>query len=367
MNISDIAININDGTITLPAAAAELDGARLRVLFRLAADERLRSDYSAAADGAALELGLDRVGLDRAVTELAERGLLSCAVTYGAKSGAGGKMSDGAASTAQPPSENTAGAAQSPSDGAGGKTPTPQAPAYSGMELAELLERDDGRYGQLVDECQRALGRIFTGSETSKLVALCDYMGMEPEFVLLVCAYCAGKGKNSVRYVERTACGLTADGVDDAVKLDAYIKQKDHYKTMEYKLREMLGLGSRALTKKEHDIMGRWIDVWQFDPEIIARAYEITVGYTDRASLPYMDKILENWYTLGYRTLEDISAAEDKRKTEKAALNSDVAPSFDTDEFFELALKRSYAKIGGEAAKPDVKDNVPDKMGKEVS
>ena len=328
MNISDISIDLSGEAITLPARATELEGDRLRVLVRLAGDERLREAYSDYADEAAGELGMEREQLDRYVTELAADGFLACSVKFGgdsAQSRPAARKSETKTKSAQRKNE---------------------LPSYSGQELAELLQRDGGKYGLLVDECQRVLGRIFTGSETSKIVALCDTMGLEPEFVLLVCAYCAGKGKTSVRYVERTACLLVEEGIDDAVKLGEYIKRKERYNSIEYKLRDMLGFGGRAPTKKESEFFHRWIDEWGYDIEILTRAYEITVKYTDRAALPYMDKILAGWHEKGYTSIEQIQAAEEKYRAEKAA-STDNPPSFDTDEFFELALKRSYELMDG--------------------
>jgi DnaD and phage-associated domain len=331
MNISDIAINYGGGVIALPARAAELDGAALRVLVRLACDEKLRLAYAETADAASAEMGFDRAALDRTVTELASKGLLSCSVKYGGDT-------------------NQNCDTQSPSDTAKAplKPASSELPDYSGVELADLLDRDGRRFGQLIDECQRSLGRIFTNAETSKLVALCDYVGLEPEYVLMVCAYCARKNKNSVRYAERTAVSLYEEGVDSTAKLEEYIKQKEHYESLEYKIREMLGLGARALTKKEKEFLNRWIDEWRFGEDFIARAYEITVKYTDRAALPYLDKILAGWHERGYVTMEQLDAADAQRKTDKAESTGENASSFNTDEFFELALKRSYAKLGGE-------------------
>lgn len=351
MNISDITINRGGGEITLPAQAVKLDGLPLRVLVRLACDDALRASYSDAADDAARELGFDRASLDRAVTELAEKGFVACSVKYGggasAPAGAAPAGASPAGAEKAPPQNGKPAPSQAKQSPPSKRTPA-ELPDYAGAELAELLVRDSGKYGQLIDECQRALGRIFTGSETSKLVALCDFMGLEPEFVLLVCAYCAGKGKNSVRYAERTACLLVDEGVDNAAKLEDYIKRRERYSSLESRLRSMLGMGDRATTKKESDFFKRWIDEWRFGEDIIGRAYEITVERTDRAALPYLDKILENWHSSGYTTLDEITAAEEKRKAEKEASPDGVKSSFDTDEFFELALKRSYARMNAE-------------------
>lgn len=85
----------------------------------------------------------------------------------------------------------------------------------------------------------------------------------------------------------------------------------------------------------------RWVGEWGFDFPVIERAYEITVDSIHEPSVPYVNKILETWYTTGYKTLEDVTAAlaENGKKSAEAQKNS----SFDTDDFFELALRRSYS------------------------
>ena len=61
-----------------------------------------------------------------------------------------------------------------------------------------------------------------------------------------------------------------------------------------------------------------------------------------------MNKVLQNWHDAGYQTLDEVTKALERYKTEKeqaAEIKSAGKRSFDTDEFFELALKRSYEKI----------------------
>ena len=58
-------------------------------------------------------------------------------------------------------------------------------------------------------------------------------------------------------------------------------------------------------------------------------------------SFPYIDKILQNWREKGYRTLVEVEAAELGRREQPRTGES----SFDTDEFFKLALERSYENL----------------------
>lgn len=113
--------------------------------------------------------------------------------------------------------------------------------------------------------------------------------------------------------------------------------------SLESFVRETFGTGSRALIKKEREYVDRWANQYRFSREMIAKAYEVTVARTNKASMDYANAVLENWYAAGYRTPEEVDAAEAERQK-----NADRRPegsSFDTDEFFEAALRRSYGAM----------------------
>ena len=89
-------------------------------------------------------------------------------------------------------------------------------------------------------------------------------------------------------------------------------------------------------------------DDWKFSEEIVNHAYEATVNGTQSPSVAYMGKILENWHNAGYTTLDEIKNAElEFSKSKNIPTESDKPDdSFDTDDFFEAALKRSYENLG---------------------
>ena len=79
---------------------------------------------------------------------------------------------------------------------------------------------------------------------------------------------------------------------------------------------------------------------FKYDLAIIEKAYDITVAATSKPSIHYANAILEKWYAEGVRTLADVEALLEKREQEKA---EDSTSSFDIDDFFNAALKRSYS------------------------
>lgn len=219
-------------------------------------------------------------------------------------------------------------------------------PTYSGEEISSIFEKNT-EIKMLVDECQNIAGKMFNPHEINKIVALYDYMGLSCEYILTLYQYCKSKNKTTVHYVEKTAFNIYNEGVDTDEKLLDYIKRKEMYDSFAGKIRRLFGIGTRAFTKHEEGLVTKWSEVYKFPMDMIEYAYEITINTAKTPSLSYAGKILDNWYKSGVTTLTQAQEASEifkRSKTDKKAKSS--APSFDNDEFFEAALKRSYDNIG---------------------
>ncbi len=213
-------------------------------------------------------------------------------------------------------------------------------PNYTGEQLGALID-SDAKLKKLIDECQKLAGKLFNPLEVSKVVALSDYLRLENEHILMLFGYCRAQGKTSVHYIEKTAFNLYNEGVDTLAKLEEYIKLKEERETLENKLRTLFGAGGRTFTPREKKHIKRWSEEWNFPYEMIERAYEITVDNTEKLSFPYLNKILSNWYDSGYKTLEDIDRAEEEYKNGRAGIGS-----YNTEEFFDIALKKTMENMG---------------------
>lgn len=217
------------------------------------------------------------------------------------------------------------------------------AETLTGSALAAKLSEDEGRLKKLLDECQQRMGRIFTPIEMSKVVALVENLGVSDAYVVMVASYCKSIGKTTVGYLVNTTYGIYNDGVTDAPKLEAYFRKKELCRTLEEKIRTLFGLGARTLTKKEKTCVAGWTEA-AFPYELIVHAYEISADRGKGAAFAYIDTILQNWRAAGYRTLLEVEAAEHERQSDTFTTSS-----FRTDEFFDLALQRSYQQLGQES------------------
>lgn len=223
-------------------------------------------------------------------------------------------------------------------------------PLYSTSELADLLEaRESVR--TLIEEAQAIFGKLFTPAETNLIVGLVDYLGLSEEAALLTLAHCKKIGKTNLRAVEKYAIGLSDRGITDPASLEEEFLREEAFHSFAGELRSLFGLGARAFSAKEEKFFKAWQD-YGYGIDVVKKAYEITVDSTGEASIPYTNAILETWHAAGLSTEEEIDRylAEESGKKGgrkgKAKTEPTLGNSFDTDDFFEAALKRSLKKKG---------------------
>jgi DnaD/phage-associated family protein len=149
-----------------------------------------------------------------------------------------------------------------------------------------------------------------------------------------------------MRYVETTAYGLYDEGIRDLTALQEKLRRMEDMADSEKRLRQLLGIGDRQLTSAEKKAFSKWLYDFGYDLEIITYAFEINVDAKGKYSIRYMDAVLTNWYNEKLRTLEEIKAANERFRAEhqkpgQEGSASSKQGSFDTDDFFNAAVRRS--------------------------
>ena len=210
-------------------------------------------------------------------------------------------------------------------------------PNYTMEELSDLLEKRK-HLSLFIDECQRAYGKMFNMREIAKVIAFLDYLSLDEEYVLMLFKYFGEKPESerkSVHYVERMAFTLTDNGITQVAALQAHLDTLKKVQENESKIRSIFGIGERAFTAKERAAVMRWIGEFSCTMELIELAYERTVHATNKPSILYAAKILERWHGEGLKTPADVETAEAPRTGNG---------NFETNDFFEAALKNAYGE-----------------------
>ena len=356
--MNKLTINYSSRVFVLPtdAVRAKLEDAssnQLKVLMLLAMDESARSGYPGNADTLAASVGLSKKAFESAVDYWCDAGVFSAAASADTQAVQPSTVQSQTQSTNRAPAADkpaqTPNAAQvnltSPSSqSAPTVIESDDRPHYTDLEI-EKLTQSRKELKQLIDACGDVLKKMLNHAEINKLVELSDYLRLDDDYILMLCCYCADLGKGSIPYIYKAAYKFHDDGIVSAAALDEYIKSRERQKDGITKLRTLLGIGDRTLTPKERETFEMWFGSWCMSFEMVERAYQITIEKTEnhKMSLPYMNKVLQNWYNSGYKTLDEVdnALAEYRRMHENGTTES----SFDTDEFFEAALRRSYSKM----------------------
>lgn len=207
---------------------------------------------------------------------------------------------------------------------------------YDSRTISEHLDGDKA-FRACCELVAEKLGKQLTKNDYSSLLYLCDYVGLPPEVVSGITEYCVSRGKSSMQYLMKTALSMyEKDGVDTYEKLEKYLARMEQIHTGMEQVRRLCGFGTRELTTKESEILGRWFGEWDLRMDLVRLAYEKTVDTLGKVSLSYMNAMLKRWYENGLLTPEDVAARD--RKPEDGS----AAGYTDSDEFFEAALKAGF-------------------------
>ena len=317
-----VIFDFESGTAAFPKAALsrikKASDTAVRLLVILAADDEARQDIDTAAPRIMKQLGCDRAELDKALAFWCGAGV-SDTVEH-----------DDATAVPKTP--------EMPSQKDKKLISAGELPDYTMREIGDMLEQNEESL-HLVDEAQRRLGRMMNEREIGIIVGLQKHLELCDEYMYVLLDYCARIGKTSVRYVEKLAFGVYDEGIHDADALEEHLRQREEYATLEGKLKALIGARGRKLSAKETRFLNRWALEMKYSFEMIQLAYDITVDTQHEYNPAYMNGILEKWHAKSIMTPEQVQAeAEQYKKAKQGSMGS-----FDTDEFFEAALSRSYS------------------------
>ncbi len=233
-----------------------------------------------------------------------------------------------------------------------------QLPHYSQKDITGLLEsRTESR--ENIEECNRICEKILNMQEISDLLVLSDYLKLDWDYILSLLARCVEETKKrgsrfSMRTVVNRAIQYFDAGIQTLDALQENFRKLDCLAGAEHRLRDLFGMGDRKLTPNETRFFSTWLYDYHYDVDIIQMAYNITVDTKGTPKMSYINSVLANWNSAGLKTPAEIEAAQvtfrNEREQEKESRRAKrsgnagaptVAGTFDTDDFFNAAVRRS--------------------------
>lgn len=196
-------------------------------------------------------------------------------------------------------------------------------PEYSIADIRREIS-NGAQFSMLVNEVQRALGKIMSSDDLIKLFGIYDSIGMPPEVILQLVTYCIAENRRkygddrmpTMRYIEKAAYTWEREGVMSLERAEEYIRRAEIKRDKQAELARALSIRGRELTATEKRYIGEWIDMG-FESDAVSEAYDRTVTKTGRLVWKYMDSILKNWHGRGAHTMEDIEKLDPRAGKEK--------------------------------------------------
>ena len=218
----------------------------------------------------------------------------------------------------------------------------------SGAELCRVA-KENADFSSLLHAAQQTAGWIFNESEIGIVASLYASLHLPGEFILNLIGYYVCKKEMPLRYVEKVAYDLCDKGITTPAALEEWLRRREESETHEGIVRRLFGLGQRTLTEKERAAVDSWFGLLGYGEDMVRAAYEKTVNTIGKASIAYASSILRAWHEAGYKTPADVEAAKGTKRAKPAAKGGKQPQSFDTEDFFEKAIRRSYGEAGGKS------------------
>ena len=218
----------------------------------------------------------------------------------------------------------------------------------SGAELCRVA-KENADFSDLLHAAQQTAGWIFNESEIGIVASLYASLHLPGEVILNLIGYYVCKKEMPLRYVEKVAYDLCDKGITTPAALEEWLRRREESETHEGIVRRLFGLGQRTLTEKERAAVDSWFGLLGYGEDMVRAAYEKTVNTIGKASIAYAASILRAWHEAGYKTPADVEAAKGAKRAKPAAKSGKQPQSFDTEDFFEKAIRRSYGEAGGKS------------------
>ncbi len=181
----------------------------------------------------------------------------------------------------------------------------------SPLEMEEAMEDSD--FERTLFMAETYIGRPFSSTEVNGLCYIHDQLGFSTELMDYLIEYCVGRGKKSIRYIEKVAVSWYQDHITTVQEAR---ERNRSYSHNAFAVMKAFGISGRNPGSSEIQFIKEW-DAMGFAPEIIEEACNRTLVATHQPSFPYANKILLEWKRQQVRSLEDIRALDEKYQGEK--------------------------------------------------
>ncbi len=208
---------------------------------------------------------------------------------------------------------------------------------------------------KMMEEIEEMFGRPLKISEKQKIVKWLNEFKMKPEIMTQAFSYSINnKKKKGFAYIESVVTAWYDAGVNDIDTMVEYLEKRNDRFSVYSRISKALGF-NRTLTEAEMKLIDRWVDEWSFSMEMILKCLDNSTKINN-PNLNYFDKILNDWFKNGFKTVEDLkndkkpesklkTTVKETAKTKNKFHNFIQSDDYTGDDLEKIARKRFEKKL----------------------
>ena len=197
--------------------------------------------------------------------------------------------------------------------------PEHELPDYTAADIA-VRARTDSAFEGLVQETQRALGRILSSNDLRILFGIYDHLGLPADVIMLLLNHCIGEYQRrngdgrlpTMRTIEKEAWHWSEKEILTLDDAEEHIRREAQRQETAEQIKKALHIRDSELTKSVRNYIESWVALG-FGPEAVEEAYDRTVVNIGKVSWGYTDKILRSWAEKQLFTPAEIAAGDPRR------------------------------------------------------
>ncbi len=172
---------------------------------------------------------------------------------------------------------------------------------------------------------EKYFGRPLTKTDIDILLNLCyGYDLASIDCVEEIVMYSVGRGKKSMRYIEKVTISCLEHGAKSLSEIKNYLESSSFTVVS---VMQAFGLQQRLPGNDEMDYIAKWSDTFGFDNSLIIEACDRAMSKTNGPSFKYADSILTSWHNSGVKSMSDVKRLDDIYKAQAAATYASKNPN----------------------------------------
>ena len=190
----------------------------------------------------------------------------------------------------------------------------------SGSEIAAIMDGSQD-IRELFKIAESILGAL-KNSQMNSMIWMYDHLGLKKEVIITLISYCASIEKINTAYMEKIASVWAENDINTINAAQDEIQRMNASKEYSAKIAKLFQMQSRPTTK-QNEFIQQWKNAG-ISLDLIRLAYEKTIEQINKLNFNYINKILLSWQDSGFKTVQDVEAAESEYKKKRSGVRKDA-------------------------------------------